>query len=193
MQGKDFLYPATEGGEFSLAFSKKHKEVLLAQYEEWARKSQAIFVLSYNKMTVKDIDTLRAKVREAGGEIHVTKNTLMGIALDKVGVAHGELLEGSSLMGFALADAAALAKVLSEASVKSEIFAVKGGFLDGQPITDKQVKALAALPPLPIMRAQLLGVLMAPASKLVRTLAEPGRSVAGVVKAYSEKDAAPAA
>ncbi len=176
-----------------MAFSKKHKQTLLDQYEDWARKSQAIFVLSYSKMTVKDIDTLRAKVREAGGELHVTKNTLMGLALDKVGTPHGELLEGSSLMGFAMADAAALAKTLSDATVKSEIFAMKGGYLDGQPISAKQVKALAELPPLPIMRAQLLGVLLAPASKLVRTLAEPARSMAGVIKAYSEKEAAPAA
>jgi large subunit ribosomal protein L10 len=192
-QGKDFFYPAAEGGEFSLAFSKKHKQTLLAQYEEWASKSQAIFVLSYNKMTVKDIDGLRNKVREAGGELHVTKNTLMGLALDKVGTPHGELLEGSSLMGFAMADAAALAKVLSDATVKSEIFAMKGGYLDGQPITAKQVKSLAELPPLPIMRAQLLGVISAPATKLVRTLVEPARSMAGVLKAYSEKEAAPAA
>lgn len=176
-----------------MAFSKKHKQTLLAQYEEWARKSQAIFVLSYSKMTVKDIDVLRAKVREAGGELHVTKNTLMGMALDNVGTPHGKLLEGTSLMGFAMADAAALAKVLSEATVKSEVFALKGGFLDGQPITAAQVKSLAALPPLPIMRAQLLGLISTPATKIVRTIAEPARSVAGVLKAYSEKEAAPAA
>ncbi len=176
-----------------MAFSKKHKQALLTQYEEWAKKSQAIFVLSYSKMTVKDIDALRAKVREAGGELHVTKNTLMMMALDKAGIQHGNLLEGTSLMGFALADAAALAKVLSDATVKSEIFAMKGGYLDGQAISAKQVKFLAELPPLPIMRAQLLGVISAPATKLVRTLAEPARSVAGVLKAYSEKEAAPAA
>jgi large subunit ribosomal protein L10 len=56
-----------------------------------------------------------------------------------------------------------------------------------------QVKALADLPPLPVVRAQLLGVLQAPASKLVRTIAEPGRSIAGVIKAYSEREQAPAA
>lgn len=176
-----------------MAFSKKHKQVLLAQYEEWAKKSQAIFVLSYSKMTMKDIDTLRAKAREAGAELHVVKNTLVAMALDNAGIQHGELLAGTSLMGFAMADAAALAKVLSESTAKSEIFAMKGGYLDRQPISAKQVKALAELPPLPIMRAKLLGVISAPATKLVRTLAEPARSMAGVIKAYSEKEAAPAA
>ena len=57
---------------------------------------------------------------------------------------------------------------------------------DGE-ITDKQVKSLADLPSLPVMRAMLLGVISAPATKLVRTLAEPARSMAAVVKAYSEK------
>ncbi len=176
-----------------MAFSKKHKQLLLAQYEEWANKSQAIFVLSYNKMTVKDTDILRAKVREAGGELHVVKNTLMVMALDKAGIQHGKMLEGTSLMGFAMADAAALAKALSEATAKSEIFVMKGGYLDRLPITAKQVKALAELPPLPVIRAQILGVISTPATKLVRTLVEPARSMACVVKAYSEKEAAPAA
>jgi large subunit ribosomal protein L10 len=52
------------------------------------------------------------------------------------------------------------------------------------------VKALAELPPLPVVRAQLLGTILAPASKLVRTLAEPARQVAAVLKAYADKDAA---
>ena len=72
---------------------------------------------------------------------------------------------------------------------------MKGGFLGKQFITPVEVKSLADLPPLPVMRARLLGTLLAPASKLVRTLAEPARSLAGVFKAYSEKDqeAAPVA
>jgi large subunit ribosomal protein L10 len=57
-------------------------------------------------------------------------------------------------------------------------------------ISPDQIKALADLPPLPVMRAMLLGTILAPASKLVRTLAEPGRSIAAVVKAYADKDSA---
>jgi len=64
---------------------------------------------------------------------------------------------------------------------------VKGGFLGKVIISETQVKALADLPPLPVMQATLLGVISAPATKLVRTLAEPARSMAAVVKAYSEK------
>jgi large subunit ribosomal protein L10 len=152
-----------------------------------------VFVLNYSKMTMKDIDTLRAKAREAGAELHVVKNTLMKLALDEVGIQDKAVFDGASLVGFAFSDAPALAKVLSDATVKSEIFAIKGGYLGNQPLTPAQVKALADLPPLPVMRAMLLGTISAPASKLVRTIAEPARGLAAVIKAYSEKGAAPAA
>jgi large subunit ribosomal protein L10 len=176
-----------------LAFTKQHKNKMVAQYVEWLRQSQGVFVLNYSKMTMKDIDTLRAKAREAGAELHVVKNTLMKLALDEVGIQDKAVFDGASLVGFAFSDAPALAKVLSDATVKSEIFAIKGGYLGNQPLTPAQVKALADLPPLPVMRAMLLGTISAPASKLVRTIAEPARGLAAVIKAYSEKGAAPAA
>ncbi|MEW6181430.1 MAG: 50S ribosomal protein L10 [Chloroflexota bacterium] len=176
-----------------MAFSKQHKNKMVAQYVEWLRQSQGVFVLSYGKMTMKDIDALRAKAREAGAELHVVKNTLMKLALNEVGIQDKSVFEGATLAGFAFSDAPALAKVLSEATAKSEIFAIKGGYLGTQSLSAAQVKALADLPPLPVMRAMLLGTISAPASKLVRTLAEPARGLAAVVKAYSEKSAAPAA
>jgi len=83
-----------------LAFSKQHKNKLVAQYADWIRQSQGIFVLTYKKMSMKDIDTLRAKVRDAGGEIHVVKNTLMKLALDEVGIAGKDFFEGASIAGF---------------------------------------------------------------------------------------------
>lgn len=176
-----------------MAFTKQHKNKMVAQYAEWLRQSQGVFVLNYSKMTMKDIDTLRAKAREAGAEVHVVKNTLMKLALDEVGIQDKAVFDGASLVGFAFSDAPALAKVLSDATVKSEIFAIKGGYLGNQPLSPAQIKALADLPPLPVMRAMLLGTISAPASKLVRTIAEPARGLAAVIKAYSEKGAAPAA
>jgi large subunit ribosomal protein L10 len=176
-----------------LAFTKQHKNKMVAQYVEWLRQSQGVFVLNYSKMTMKEIDTLRAKAREAGAELHVVKNTLMKLALDEVGIQDKAVFDGASLVGFAFSDAPALAKVLSDATAKSEIFAIKGGYLGNQPLSPAQVKALADLPPLPVMRAMLLGTISAPATKLVRTIAEPARGLAAVIKAYSEKGAAPAA
>lgn len=172
-----------------MAFSKKHKKDMLAQYEDWLRNSKAVYMMTFEKMTMKEVDALRAKVREAGGEAHVLKNTLMEKALQNLDLPiPGESMTDTTLAGFAFEDVPALAKSFTEA-IKSDSFELKYGYLDGQLINAAQIKALADLPPLPVMRAMLLGTLLAPASQLVRTLAEPARSLAAVTKAYSEKGA----
>jgi len=176
-----------------LAFTKKHKIKMVSDYEIWLNKSQAVFMIEYKKMKVKDIDALRAKVRDTGSEAHIVKNTLMLLAMKNAGYENLKKVEGTLLVGFAFNDPPALAKVFADSSKNSEIFKLRGGFLEKQPLSMEQVKALADLPPLPVMRAILLGVLQAPATKLVRTLAEPARSLAAVVKAYSEKGAPQAA
>jgi large subunit ribosomal protein L10 len=102
-------------------------------------------------------------------------------------------LEGSTAVGFAFQDAPALAKTMADFAKSSEFLKIKGGYLGNKPISADDIKALAELPPLPVMRAQLLGTIMAPASKLVRTLAEPARSLAAVIQAYADKDTAGAA
>jgi large subunit ribosomal protein L10 len=177
-----------------LAFTKEEKAEMLEEYRGWIKKSQAVVLIEYKKMTMKDIDGLRLKVRELGGEVHIVKNTLLGRALESSGLPQPKgFLEGSTAVGFAFSDAPGLAKILKEASRGSEIFKVKGGYLGNQAVNAAEIRALADLPPLPVVRATLLGALMAPASQLARTLAEPARSVAAVLKSYSEKAAAPAA
>lgn len=176
-----------------MAFTKEEKTQMMAQYREWLSKSQAVFLLEYSKMTQKEVDALRAKAREAGGEMHVVKNTLFSKVMQDMGIETGDLLEKTTMVGFAFQEPPTLAKMVTESTNRSEVFKVKGGFLGKEQMNPAQVKALADLPPLPVLRAQLLGVLQAPASKLVRTLAEPGRSVAAVIKAYSEQGNAPAA
>lgn len=170
-----------------MAFTKKEKKQILAQYEQWLNDSEAVFLISYAKMSMKEIDDLRKKVREAGSEAHVVKNTLMTKAFQNVGVEEPQFMEGTTLAGFAFSDPPALAKVLKEVTKKSEIFSIKAGYLGTQLLSEAEISALAELPPLPVMRATLLGTIMAPASKLVRTIAEPARGLAAVVKAYSEK------
>ena len=172
-----------------MAFTKKEKGEMIAQYEDLLNKSQAIFVLEYKKMTQKEIDALRAKVREAGGEFHVVKNTLMTVALERHGVSEDKIFDGASVVGFALSDAPAVAKIFGDATRNAEMFKLKGGYLGKQSINANQVKSLADLPPLPVIRARLLGVLQAAAAQLARTIAEPARGLASVFRAYSEKDA----
>jgi large subunit ribosomal protein L10 len=175
-----------------LAFTKKEKETLIANYEKWLKESKAVYVMSYQKMRMKDIDALRSEAREIGGELHVVKNTLMKIALKNCGFEDSGVFSDSSLVAFAFQDAPTLAKIVDKAS-STDLFAVKGGYMDGAILDAKSVIALSKLPPLPQMRAQLLALIQTPATQLVRTISEPARQVAAVVKAYSEKSPAPAA
>jgi large subunit ribosomal protein L10 len=176
-----------------LAKSKQQKETLLAQYVEWIGKSQAVVLLEYTGLKMSNLDVIRSRVREAGGEFHIVKNTLAKLALEKAGLTvPADFTAQSTAMGFAYTDPAGFAKSLTDATKGMEAVKIKGGFLGKLTLKPAEVKALASLPPLPVLQAQLLGVLLAPATKLVRTLAEPGRSLAFVVKAHSEQ-AAPVA
>jgi len=171
-----------------LALSKQKKAEVMDQYKGWLERSQAVFLVEYTGVTVKDLDGIRSKVRETGGEFHVMKNTLARKVFEDHGVqAPDGYFEKSTAVTFAFTDPASTAKALSDVMKGAEAIKLKGGFLDKQALNVTQVKALGELPPLPVVRAQLLGVLQAPAGKLVRTLAEPARSLASVLRAYSEK------
>lgn len=169
-----------------MAFTKKEKQEIKTQYEQWLQKSEAVFFVTFQNMSMKEIDDLRKKVRETGSEVHVVKNTLMTKAIKDAGIAESIDLEGTTMAAFAFSDPPALAKVFKESTKKSEVFSIKGGYLGTQVISMTEIDALAELPPLPVMRATILGTIMAPASKLVRTLAEPARGLAAVIKAHSE-------
>ena len=171
-----------------MAFSKQHKEVIVDQYREWIDKSKAVYYLTYNKMTMSAINSAREKLRESDSVMHVVKNRLFTRVLEEKGYQFDpQTWEGNNVVVFALEDAPATAKTLSEITKGNDIFAVKGGYLDNALLDARQVRALADLPTLPVMRAMLLGTILAPASKLVRTLAEPARGLAAVIKANSEK------
>jgi large subunit ribosomal protein L10 len=174
-----------------LAVSKERKEESLATYAEWLKKSQAVILVEYTGAKMKDLDSIRAKIREAGGEFHILKNTLARRAFADSGMdLPKDFLVKSTAVSFAFTDPASTAKALTEATKGKDFVKVKGGFMSGQALSAAQVKALSDMPPLPVVRAQLLGVLQAPAGKLVRTIAEPARGLAAVIKAFSEKASA---
>ncbi len=171
-----------------MAITKQHKEEVLSTYQDWLKRSQAVILVEYTGARMKDMDSIRAKVRDSGGEFHVVKNTLARRVFSDQGMSlPAEYLVQSTAISFAFTDPAATAKALSDATKGMAFVKVKGGFLSGQMLDAAQVKALAELPPLPVVRAQLLGMLQAPAVKLVRTIAEPARALASVFRAYSEK------
>lgn len=174
-----------------MAISKKRKLEIVEQYTEWIDGSKAFFLAEYTGLTMKNMDELRSKIREAGGEFHVVKNTLAKIAFNNAELTFEEedfLL--STAIAFAFEDAPAMAKAVSEYAKDSDFLKIKRGYLERSIMSAADVEALAKLPPLPVMRATLLSTLLAPASQLVRTLSEPGRQVATVLKSFSEKDAA---
>jgi len=175
-----------------LAVSRERKEEVLATYADWMKKSQAVILVEYTGAKMKDLDGIRAKIRESGGEFHVVKNTLARRVFAEQGMnLAADLLVKSTAISFAFTDPASTAKALTEATKGKDAIKVKGGFMAGQALNAAQVKALSDMPPLPVVRAQLLGVLQAPAGKLARTLAEPARSLAAVIKAFADR--APAA
>lgn len=177
-----------------MAITKEKKREIVVQYGEWLQKSRAIVFTEYAGMKMKNLDELRARVREAGGEFHIVKNTLLQRVLDEAGMEiKDENFVNTLAVGFAFEDAPALAKVLTDYARETGLLAVKAGYLGTRLMNADDVTTLANVPPLPIMRATLLSTILAPASQLVRTLSEPGRQIAAVLKAYADADAAPEA
>ena len=176
-----------------MAISKERKEQVLARYDDWVKRSEAVILVEYTGAKMKALDAIRAKVRETGGEFHIVKNTLARRVLADNGMEFPkDLLVKSTAISFAFKDPASTAKALTESLKGNEFVKVKGGLMAGKSLNPAQVKMLSEMPPLPVMRATLLGVLQAPASKLVRTLAEPARGLAAVIKAHAEQTPAAA-
>ena len=176
-----------------MAFTKEEKKALVEQYEGWLKDSHAVFVMSYSKMNMASIDAVRASAHEIGGEVHVVKNTLMKIATKNAGYPDSENFTESSIVGFAFDDVPGLAKILNKSVKDEDFFAFKGGYLEKELINANQIVTLAELPSRDQVRAQLLALINTPATQLVRTIKEPARGLAAVLKAYSEKPAAQAA
>jgi large subunit ribosomal protein L10 len=172
----------------TLAISKARKQALTADYAEKLRRSQGIVLAAFSGSRVSELEALRRKVRENGGEFHVVKNRLMLLALKEAGmpVPSGGL-EGTTAVGFAGDDVPGVAKAIVDAARTSEALKVKGGVISGVAYAPAEIERLADLPPMPVLRARLLGVIGAPASRLAGVLAGSVRQLATVVKAYSEK------
>jgi large subunit ribosomal protein L10 len=173
-----------------LAISKERKSEVVAQYSKWISNSKALILAEYTGLTMKQMDDLRAKAREVGGEFHVVKNTLGTLAFKEAGLpVPQDFLEGSTAIGFALQDAQPMAKAMTDYARSADALKIKGGYLGTRAINAAEVVALAEMPPLPVMRARLMGTLLAPASQLARLLAEPARQVAAVIQAHGESAA----
>src|SRR5436190_22368404 len=111
------------------------------------KKSQAVILVEYTGVRMKALDGIRSKIREAGGEFHVVKNTLARRVFAEHGMAFPEdYLVKSTAVSFAFTDPASTAKALTEATKGNEFIKVKGGFMSGQALSAAQVKSLADMP-----------------------------------------------
>lgn len=172
-----------------MAISREKKEQLLKQYKENLEKSSAIFLTQSQGIPVNDMTVLRRKLREANGSYSIIKNTLAKKALNEVGLNGKEieaLLEGPVGVSFCYGNLPPVAKTLVDFAKDIEVFEIKGGLLGNKFLSEDQIKELADLPPLEVIRAQLLGVLSAPASQLVGVVASGVRQVVNVLDAYAK-------
>jgi large subunit ribosomal protein L10 len=174
-----------------LAITKQRKDQLVSEYVELIEQSRAIFLADYMGLSVKEMETLRDKVREANGQMSVTKNTLLRIALEQSERDIPEdLLTGQTATGFALGEAPALAKILVEQAKANDKLTLRGAIVGNQILSAAEVEALSKLPSLEQLRAQIIGLIGTPAQGIASALSNGVRQVVNVLDAYSKTEEA---
>lgn len=172
-----------------MAISKEKKQDLLAQYEEAINSSRGVIVTEYRGLSASELGQLRAAIREADGSFSVVKLTLFKLALERAGIHVPEkLLVGPVAVGFCHQEVPAVAKAFKDFAKEKELLVLKGGLMGGRALSATDVESIADLPPLEVVRAQLIGMLNGPARNLAGVIAGGVRQVVNVLNAYAEKD-----
>lgn len=172
-----------------MPISRSRKEELVAQYVELLKNSNGLVLTANSGMRMANFDALRGKMRELGSTYMVTKNTLFKLALQEVGLpVPEELLKGPLAVAFAQ-DVGATAKAILDFRKEAEnVFMVKGALIEGTLYDEGGVKTLSELPTLDELHAQLIGLIIAPASGLVNVINGGVSQVLNVVAAYAAKE-----
>jgi large subunit ribosomal protein L10 len=172
-----------------LAITKKRKGELITDYSELLQKSQAVIIATYGGMNMPQFNKVRAQVRNAQGEFHVTKNTLMARTLKEAGFnVPEEWLQGATAISFCFGDPPPVAKALGQLSKEIENLKIVGGVVSGQAIDANGLTQLATLPTMDVLRAQLIGTISAPAAGLVGVLNAAVGSVMYALQARIDKE-----
>ena len=165
---------------------RSDKERVVAELTERLKTTDTFIVADYRGLTVTEIDELRSELLKHGARFSVVKNTLTRRAAEAAGadLLLG-LLEGPSAIAFLEADGdpVAVAKALADAARTTRVLAVRGGILEGSPVTPEDVSNLATLPPADVLRAQLVGALAGSLTTVVGLFAAPMRDLVGVLQA----------
>ncbi len=163
------------------------KAELITTLNAALKEAGTIVVAHNNGLVAAQAADFRKKVKAAGGTVKVAKNTLTALAL-KGTKAEGitNLLKGPCILAYSK-DPVAAAKAVSDFAKTNDKLVILGGAMDATVLDSKGVKALADLPSLDELRAKLIGLLNAPATKIARTIKEPGAQLARVVQAQAAK------
>ena len=165
---------------------KADKEKVIADLTERLSSADALLVADYRGLSNSQLASLRVELLKHGAKLSVVKNTLTRRAAEAAGAdALLAMLEGPTAIAFVEADgnAVAVAKALSDAAKDTKILALRGGVLSGNPITGDEIERLAKLPPLEVLQAQLVGVIVAPLTQLAAVLNAPLQNLMGLINA----------
>lgn len=154
---------------------RAEKDALVAMLQEKFQQAQVTLLASPVGLTVAEVTQLRRQLRAAGGEFKIAKNTLARLAVAATSYAPlGDMLEGPNALVFGYSDPVSVAKVLVKYAEENKKLTIRGGVLGGKTMPAEAVADLAKLPSREVLIGQLLGLLQASASQLLRTINEPG-------------------
>lgn len=164
---------------------RTEKKYISTEYVERLNKSPFFIVVDYRGMTVPAFSELRKRLRPTGSELHVVKNSIFRVAAKEAGVADlTGAMAGQLAVVTGSKDVSAAAKILKGFAAEFDKGKVQFGYLNSQRLENKQLMELADLPSIDVLRSKILGLLQAPAAKLVRTIAAPGGQLARVIQAH---------
>jgi large subunit ribosomal protein L10 len=167
---------------------RAEKKILTKEYVVRLNASPFFIVVDYKGLKVAHLTELRKRLVQAGAEVHIVKNSIFRVAAKEAGV--GELngaLAGQMAVVTGQKDISAAAKALKNFGAEFGKLKIKFGFLNNQRLEEAAIVALADLPSLDVLRAKILGLLVAPATKLAILINTPASQLAQVIKAKSEK------
>jgi len=163
------------------------KSELVTALGEVFKTTKVVVVAHYSGLTVAQMQTLRRQMKQGGANVKVAKNRLAKIALQGSDVASiAPLLKGPALIAFS-GDPVAAPKVAVAFAKTNERFVILGGAMGTTTLDPNGVKALAALPSLDELRAKIVGLVQAPATKIAQMVNAPAAKLARVVQAYASK------
>jgi large subunit ribosomal protein L10 len=164
---------------------KREKERVVADLVERLRASDTLIVADYRGLSMPEIDGVRTEVLKHGARFTVVKNTLTKRAAEEAGLPElVELLDGPTAIAFVGdGDMVGVAKALNDTARQTRILSVRGGILQGKPMSAEQVRDLASLPPAEVLRGQVLGAIIAPLNAIAGLINAPLQNLVGLIDA----------